>query len=575
MPETELCPKCQNQLHVLKAETKTLITLHLGKFTAHVTFMNCDYCHDHTVYVSKEPWSLVPCHCNFGYDVIVDVGRSVFQKCHPAKKIVEDLASKKNVFLSESEVHFLAKKFIAYLSIAHQECCPVIQNYMEKQGGYILHIDGTCDGGSSHLITVIDSVSSFILDSIKTPTENSTPIIPMLEKIKEAYGVPLAMVSDMGSAITLALTSVFDGVSHFICHFHFLRDIGKDLLENDYSIIRNQLTASGMYGKLQSWIRSYEQEADFSPAFVADVISCLEKGNFSPLSVSEDLMKVYCYSFLLWALRAKYQGGAYGFPFDRQHLTFYQRLNTIYSILQAFAINHAQDPNSNLTIVRQLMDDLEVIVHEASCQQVLPGIIEKMDVFDTLRDAMRIAPQNGTKGLNDDGSGSNINTIEQSVKKFYDRLLANYSDKNDYKKMIIQLKKYWDKLFADGITVATSEKTITIFPQRTNNIMEQFFRFLKRLFLRKNGSTSLSNVLNTILAGVPLIRNLENSDYMAILLNGKVTLEERFAEIDSEKIRKEIQKNCIQNKKLPQKIEKIINHVDFPNLFDSLTSKVG
>ena len=105
--------------------------------------------------------------------------------------------------------------------------------------------------------------------------------------------------------------------------------------------------------------------------------------------------------------------------------------------------------------------------------------------------------------------------------------------------------------------------------------MEQFFRLLKRLFLRKNGITSLSNVLNTMLAGVPLIRNLENVDYRTILLNGKTTLEERFAEIDSEKARSEIKKNRNQNKKLPKKIEKIINHADFPNLFDRLISKVG
>ena len=556
MPETELCPNCQSRLHVLKTEMKTLLTLHLGKFTAHVTFKNCDYCHNHTVYVSKEPWLLVPYHCNFGYDVIVYVGQSVFQKYRPAKEIVKDLARKKNVFLSESEVYFLAKKFIAYLSIAHRECCPAIRNYMKKKGGYILHIDGTCDAGSSHLITVIDGVSNFILDSIKIPTENSNQIIPMLEKIKDAYGVPLAMVSDMGSAITLALMTVFDGVSHFICHFHFLRDLGKDLLESEYSIIRNQVTTSGMYGKLQGWIRSYEKEADFNSTFVSDVISCLEKGNFSPLSISRDLMKVYCYSFLLWALRAKSQGGAYGFPFDRQHLVFYQRLNTVYSILQAFMINHAQDPNSDLTIARQLMDDLEVIVHETSCQQALPGIIEKIDVFDALRDAMRITPQDGTKGLNDDGSGRNIKTIERSVKKFYNNLVANYSDKNDYKKMIIQIKKYWEKLFADGIAVTTSEKTITIQPQRTNNKMERFFRLLKRLFLRKNGTTSLSNVLNTMLAGVPLIRNLENVDYRTILLNGKTTIEERFAEIDSEKARSEIKKNQNQNIKVTEKNRK-------------------
>ncbi len=141
--------------------------------------------------------------------------------------------------------------------------------------------------------------------------------------------------------------------------------------------------------------------------------------------------------------------------------------------------------------------------------------------------------------------------------------------------MIIQLEKYWEKLFATGIAVVTSEKTITIQPQRTNNKMEQFFRLLKRLFLRKNGITSLSNVLNTMLAGVPLIRNLGNEDYMAILLNGKTTLEERFAEINSEKVRREIQKNSNQNKKLPNKIEKIIYHADFPNLFDSLIAKVG
>jgi hypothetical protein len=45
----------------------------------------------------------------------------------------------------------------------------------------------------------------------------------------------------MGKGILLAIKAVFPGKPDFICHFHFLRDIGKDLLEDEYSQIRNRL----------------------------------------------------------------------------------------------------------------------------------------------------------------------------------------------------------------------------------------------------------------------------------------------------------------------------------------------
>jgi hypothetical protein len=42
----------------------------------------------------------------------------------------------------------------------------------------------------------------------------------------------------------------------------------------------------------------------------------------------------------------------------------------------------------------------------------------------------------------------------------------------DYHKMIGQIDKYWDKLFADPITVNTSSGQLNIQPQRTNNILD-------------------------------------------------------------------------------------------------------
>ena len=47
--------------------------------------------------------------------------------------------------------------------------------------------------------------------------------------------------------------------------------------------------------------------------------------------------------------------------------------------------------------------------------------------------------------------------------------------------MIAQIDKYWDKLFADPITVNTPIGQVTIQPQRTNNLLERFFRDFKRL----------------------------------------------------------------------------------------------
>ena len=86
-------------------------------------------------------------------------------------------------------------------------------------------------------------------------------------------------------------------------------------------------------------------------------------------------------------------------------------------------------------------------------------------------------------------------------------------------------------MFADPIEVDTPNGKITIYPQRTNNIMEQFFRGIRHGHRRKTGNDTMSRVLQTMLADTPLVKNLDNPEYVKILLNGKATLEELFADI--------------------------------------------
>ena len=164
----------------------------------------------------------------------------------------------------------------------------------------------------------------------------------------------------------------------------------------------------------------------------------------------------------------------------------------------------------------------------------------KAKVFDKLREALRIAMPEGKNGLNDDGDETDIKTIEKKVTEFRDWLESDEKRKETYLKMIEQMDKYWEKLFADPLVVNTPQGQTIITPQRTNNILERFFRGEKRRNRKKSGTASLNKTLKTILADTPLVRNLENEEYLNIILNGCSTLAERFSQIDDKIVREEL-----------------------------------
>ena len=140
----------------------------------------------------------------------------------------------------------------------------------------------------------------------------------------------------------------------------------------------------------------------------------------------------------------------------------------------------------------------------------------------------------------------------------------------DYQKMLDQIDKYWEKLFADPIQVDTPEGKVAIQPQRTNNIMERFFRDLKTGYRRKSGHNGLSKTLQAMLADTPLVKNLQNESYVKILLDGKPTLAARFAEIDSESVRKQLNDSRKSLEKIPVTIKKIIAKPWFPQIITDL-----
>jgi hypothetical protein len=207
--------------------------------------------------------------------------------------------------------------------------------------------------------------------------------------------------------------------------------------------------------------------------------------------------------------------------------------------------------------------------------KAIEEIERKITVFERLRKTMRIAPRSGRRGLNDEGGNANIRTIEDQVNLFCTWLTSrkDYPQNRDAQRMIEQIDKYWDKLFADPINVETPSGPIRIYPQRTNNILEQFFRYLKRSYRRKTGNASSSRWLRTMLAETPLVKNLQNPDYMKILLKHNATLEELFAEIETTTIREELRKAKLYPEIIPAKIKCLIVMPDYPEKLVSMVEK--
>ncbi len=569
------CPDCQAALQVAKTQTKTVHTLHLGCFSAHETLLTCRDCQNPAIYRAEELSRLVPTGCTFGYDVMVFAAKALFLRHRQAREIVEELAGR-NVRLSASEVDYLGKKFVVYLALAHRQCAPRLREAMRHQGGYVLHLDGTCEGGGPLLMSSLDSLSEIVLGNVKVPSEKTDQIIPFLQELKARYGRPVAVVHDMGRGILAAVKAVFDGIPDFICHFHFLRDLGKDLLASDYDLLRQRLRKYGLTEKLLQHARRLKTDIDERPERVERFCQSVQGGSLPAEEL--ELFPLFCaYSLIQWTLAGKSQGEGYGFPFDRPLVHFAKRLRMLGQRLEQMKDVHLRGQWRDNIPLFKLSCELQKVSADKGLLSTLATIDLKSEVFDQLRGAMRIAQIGQTAGLN---SGSNpiaLDSIKNAVQQFRKKVMArpDYSSSGHWRAMVEQIDKYGDKLFADPITLKRANGNIQIFPQRTNNIMERFFRDLRRGARRKCGHNSISRFLQTMIADTPLVRNLENPNYLKVLLDGRATLEERFAQIQVDTVRKELQDALNPVEKVPANIRKLIHLQSFPETICRLFKKAA
>jgi len=542
--------ECGKALIVHKTRTKELATLHIGEFTAKETIKKCPSCKKK--YVSEELHSLLPYRCTYGFDVIVYIGLSTFV-AHKNSLTIQQELKHRNIKISLRHICYLSKRFIVYLAIAHRQSQRQVKQHMQSKGGYILHLDGTCEGAEPPIFSAIDAISDIVLDNQKMTTENSQCISTLLQRIKLAYGVPLALMSDMNSAISNAVGKIFPGIKHYVCHYHFLRDLGKDLFEHDHSTIRRHIKKHKTKKLLRTAAKQLKDIIDNDEQLTSSLQAYL---NSSDIQKLKPITKAYL--MVSWVIEAASASDGYGFPFDQPHFDFFSRLLQAYPELNLLK----QQGVSILPIV-----SLQRAVSDRALLTTAERVQQKINIFNKLRGAMRIACPNKKNGLNDEGD-TDMKTIKNKVTAFrYSEEVEQLSRNNiSYRKMVKQIDKYWDRLFAAPIKVTTLNGEIEIQPQRTNNNLEQSFRFLKSGERKKGGLKNLNKALKAMLADTPLIRNLNKPEYREILLDGKQNLPDRFAEIDIKLVHQQEKENEARWQKYPKRMCRLFKIQNLPQM---------
>ncbi len=519
---------------------RKVLTAAYGEFQAKERHGYCPRHPELPVARSQELERIVAPGANVGYDVVARVGLRRYVECRQCEEIAFELSRQHGIEVPPRTVSYLAQKFVAYFLAVHQDSTTLLRKDMDDRGGYILHIDGTCEEGSRVLLVCMDSLSGQILESRKIGSENEEEVHAVLKDVRRDWGVPLAIVHDMRKALITAAGKAFTSVPQFICHYHLAADVGKDILLPHVDQLRRLFRLTKVRPKLRTLVRSLKnfavskQNAELAVSAVMGLRSTRKlREHCTP-----DMTKGAVHALAAWILAFSRNGEGYGFPFDVPYLTLYERILDVHRVLSEASKTWPKSKRGPLAPLRRLRDILDTVVtsdYTPEFRKIVAEARRDRKVFEKFRAALRICPKGGKKRRNDEGT-SNLRPrrhedILQKLRVSLKRHARFDEPKQRAAKIVVDhLDKYWPLLF--GHVLRQRSRKITV--PRTNNVEERLFRIVKSQCRRLHGRGHLSRDIETMLPATPLILNLRSNEYCETVYGGKEPerIAERFSAVD-------------------------------------------
>jgi len=269
-----------------------------------------------------------------GYDVMVFAGLQRFVDHRQREEVREALRAEHGVDISTGEVSILQRRFVLYLQRLHAARRDAIRQAFAHDGGWPLHIDATGEDGRGTLLIAYAGWRRWVLGSWKIPTENADAILPCLRQVADAFGPPVAVVRDLGRAMTPAVLAFVDELGGDIpvlaCHQHFLADVGGDLLERPHARLRELFRRFKIRPGLRTLARDLGRKLGEDVDRGRDAVAAWkDQTEADPVIPDGNDGLAVVRALIQWVLDYAAEGDDLGLPFDRPYLDLYERCSEV------------------------------------------------------------------------------------------------------------------------------------------------------------------------------------------------------------------------------------------------------
>ncbi|MBU1495068.1 MAG: DUF2924 domain-containing protein [Actinobacteria bacterium] len=499
-----------------------MVTLAQGQFEAREILERCDGDAGCPTVGSERLRRLVPPRQRYGYDLIVHVGLARYLGGRQREEIRAELRDRHGIDLSDGTVSNLCDRFLLRLERLHLHRAPALRATME--GGYPLHLDATCEHGRGGLFVALDGWRGWVLGATRIPTEHQDHLQPLVDQVVALFGDPVAVVRDLGDGIGAAVEPLRQrGVPDLVCHYHFLAAVGKKLLEQPYSLLRDALRRTGVRSELYAMLRELRRHRQQDGG----------QRTFGPGPIREDLL-----ALVLWLLEGDGHKDA-PFPFSLPHLHLIRRCERAGEQAELWV------PSPRTAPERRALQHLRSLLARLPKERGVAVATERLDegwqAFCELRDVLRLTnaelPRADLRAEQPQLPSLELLRLAEmerdllDYKQELDKRVAAAGKSSVHAVVLRYLQRHGGRLFGHPARRDEDGRVLAVV-ERTNNALEHFFGGRKQELRRRLGRVHLARDLQQQPAQAALVANLRHPDYVRVLYGSLDDLPDAFAELD-------------------------------------------
>ncbi|WP_393971408.1 hypothetical protein OXIME_001684 [Oxyplasma meridianum] len=531
-PSFTMCPECGKRLTLNSRYGRKLKTSS-GIFPIINEIMECSI---HGIYRSDILGSIVSPHCTYANDIMIKAAMEMFLDGRSSSEV----SLIKETGISDRHVRRLAGMALTIFSEIHEESLDKLRKEIKS---YILQIDGTVDSDFAMIVVVRDAISGFVLYAKKCHSESEASIEEIFLTVRERFGIPAGIISDMREGILSAAGNVFPRVPIRICLMHFLRDLGKDLMDELHKALGSAINRAGIKSKLKAILRNMP-DYDQVTLYEIEYGYCSKRNTMENMSIRRILEKITSIN----------GSSGYGFPFSLRHLNFF---NACKDAMKHLAdLREKTDRRETLDLISQIMNNLSKITKNAHTDHMAHDLSDINSlVFQKIRNGFSIPDSGNLSEEKKYDSLKDDPVIHESIGIIMGEFLVYMKTRIEAhifsaaKHAIDQYTKWESYLYAKN-----PEGTIP----RTNNGIEGFFRRMRRNVRKRCGNIATGNILTQSGVQLALFQNMGNRKYKGIVF-GSEDISSVFA-----KHRKHFRKDEMTRKRKMELVdagtEKILNN---------------